>query len=152
MVINLEISTPEKMTELGYVLCNNCKGGEVFILSSDLGGGKTTLVRGMARAIGEEESISSPSFTLQNTYSGKVMTIEHFDFYRLDDPGIMMYELEEAMQGTNTIVVVEWPGIVLDSLPHDSIVVTITQSENSLRNVSIETDPTHEYVLEGVRA
>ena len=151
MVANFDISTPEKMTELGYALCRNCKGGEVFILISDLGGGKTTFVRGMARAIGEEDSISSPSFTLQNTYIGKNMTIEHFDFYRLDNPGIMTYELEEAIRQPNTIVAVEWPGIVLDSIPKDSITLNIKQSDKALRHVSVEVDSVHEYILKAVR-
>ena len=144
------IQTADDMVELGDKIGKMCRGGEIFILRSDLGGGKTTLTRGLARSIGEEDSISSPSFTLQNTYEGDKMTIEHFDFYRLSDPGIMSFELDEALRQPNTIVVVEWPEIVHTIIPKSHISIDIHVEKDDARRLSIQIPEKYSYIAEGL--
>jgi tRNA threonylcarbamoyladenosine biosynthesis protein TsaE len=110
-------STSSADTEqLGELLGSRLAGGEVIELRSDLGGGKTTFARGLVKGAGSRDRVSSPTFTLSRLYKAKGFDIWHFDFYRLDQPGILADQLAEALSG-NSVVVVEWAGIVNDVLP-----------------------------------
>lgn len=86
-------------------------------LRSDLGGGKTTFVGGLAKGAGSATRVSSPSFTLSRVYSTKNFDIHHFDFHRLDDAGILADQLAEAVGDQRNVVIVEWADIVGDVLP-----------------------------------
>src|SRR6185436_20817876 len=93
------VTTSAVETEsLGEKVGRNLKGGEVIVLSSDLGGGKTTFVRGLARGADSADHVSSPTFTLSKVYqlqndtkastdsnTKTLREIQHFDFYRLDE-------------------------------------------------------------------
>ena len=123
----------EDTLKLGEAVARGCKGGEVFELISDLGGGKTAFVRGMARGLETEDDVSSPSFTINNSYVGKKFVLEHFDFYRLDDAGVVADELAEDLHQPDTIVLVEWGDIVHDVLPANTIRVYIAPQESEVR-------------------
>ena len=72
---SLVLSTARETERFGALVGSNLKGGEVIELVSDLGGGKTTLVRGIARGSGSADHVTSPSFTLRNDYIGKDISI-----------------------------------------------------------------------------
>jgi tRNA threonylcarbamoyladenosine biosynthesis protein TsaE len=101
------------------------RGGEVIELVSDLGGGKTAFVRGLAQGAGSHDGVRSPSFTLSNQYRADKLTIYHFDFYRLKEPGIMRDELAELINDPEAVVVVEWADIVEDVLPTERLTASI---------------------------
>ena len=101
------------------------KGGETVELISDLGGGKTAFVRCLARHLRTADAVASPSFTIENVYRCPGFDIHHFDFYRLSDPGICAFELREALDDPDKLVVVEWSQIVADLLPAERLVVEI---------------------------
>jgi tRNA threonylcarbamoyladenosine biosynthesis protein TsaE len=108
------------------------KGGEVIELIGDLGSGKTAFVKGMAAGMGSKDQVSSPSFTLSNQYRAKKLSLYHFDFYRLDEPGILEEELREVVQDDKAVVVIEWPQIVEADLPAERLIIHIkVLSENS---------------------
>lgn len=107
-------------------------GGEVIELVSDLGGGKTAFVRGLAKGMGSTDKVHSPSFTLSNQYKANGLTLYHFDFYRLDEPGIMRDELTEIISDPTAVVAVEWADIIEDVLPAQRLTIRIkTTGENS---------------------
>lgn len=112
------------------------RGGEVIELVSDLGGGKTTFVRGLAAGMGSKDRVSSPSFTLNNQYRAGRLTLYHFDFHRIDDPGIMREELGEILADPDSIVVIEWADIVKAILPPDRLTITIISSGENERQLS----------------
>ncbi len=113
-------------TELfGEALAALLHGGEVIELRSDLGGGKTTLVRGLVRSLGSVDHVSSPTFTISKEYRAGHLRIIHFDFYRLVDPAYVKEALAEAMLDTDTICLIEWAGLINDVLPADRIIVDI---------------------------
>ena len=87
----------EQTEEVGSKIGTCLLGGEVILLSSDIGGGKTALVRGIARGLGSTDHVSSPTFTISKIYKSPKLTLYHFDFYRLQEPGIINYELVEAL-------------------------------------------------------
>lgn len=116
----------------------SCKGGEVFELSSDLGGGKTAFVRGLSAGMGITDEVSSPSFTINNTYQSERLILEHFDFYRLDDPGLLSGQLEEDIFQPDTVVAVEWGDIVADILPQTRVKVVIGVEADDSRTIEFK--------------
>ena len=114
------------MKQLGEAIGRSVSGGEVLELVGDIGAGKTTLTKGIARALGINEPVQSPTFTISRVYdSPKGLRLAHYDFYRLGEAGIMGDEIREAADD-DSVVVVEWAGAVDDNLPKDRLVVKIT--------------------------
>ena len=114
------------MKQLGEVIGRSVYGGEVLELVGDIGAGKTTLTKGIARALGINEPVQSPTFTISRVYdSPKGLRLAHYDFYRLGEAGIMGDEIREAADD-DSVMIVEWAGAVDDDLPKDRLVVKIT--------------------------
>ena len=102
-------SSSSNATEsLGETIGKSLKGGEIIELSSDLGGGKTTFVKGLARGLGVHGGVSSPTFVVSKIYSGTELELHHYDFYRLGELGIMSEEIQEVIENTNNVTAVEW--------------------------------------------
>lgn len=128
----------------------NLKGGEVIELISDLGGGKTTFVRGLARGAKSFDHVASPTFTLSRVYSAPSFDIQHFDFYRLEEPGIMAAELAEASDDERNVVVIEWAHKVQHVLPADRLTITIKQTVESERELVFSCPPRLQYLLKEI--
>lgn len=124
------------------------RGGEIIELRSDLGGGKTTITRGIASGAGSKDEVSSPSFTIINTYNTPRFTLQHYDFYRLSEAGIMAEELNESMADPSTVVIVEWGDIVHDLLHKKSIIIKIENFGDDERLISVTAPPQCIYVEE----
>ncbi|MCL2871761.1 MAG: tRNA (adenosine(37)-N6)-threonylcarbamoyltransferase complex ATPase subunit type 1 TsaE [Betaproteobacteria bacterium] len=115
---------------LGGRLAAYLRGGMVVTLSGDLGAGKTTLVRGMLRALGVSGAVKSPSYALVEEYSFSRINFHlcfyHFDFYRIKDPaewesgGFSEYFRDDA------VAVIEWPEKLGDRLPPVDLAVHLT--------------------------
>lgn len=135
---------------LGESLGRACRGGEVFELISDLGGGKTAFVRGLAKGIGTSDEVSSPSFTINNTYMSDNLTLEHFDFYRLDNAGLLADQLSEDIFRDNTVVAVEWGDVVQSVLPPKRVIVSIGQEEDESRTFTFGYPEDLGYLFEGL--
>lgn len=113
---------------LGARLAGLLGPGDVVELVGDIGAGKTTLVKGMAEALGVAEPVQSPTFTISRTYQlAGGLRLAHYDFYRLVDAGVMADELAEAVADHGTLVVVEWADSVADVLPTNRVTLTIRQ-------------------------
>lgn len=113
------------------------RGGEVIELVSDLGGGKTTFVRGLARGLGSTDRVASPTFTISQEYKAGKFTIYHFDFYRLHEAGIVAAELAEVANDPQAVVVVEWGDIVRDVLPPEKITIHIKATAEDTRHMTL---------------
>lgn len=133
--------------DLGRLIGRRFKGGEVVELVSDLGGGKTMFVKGLAEGIGSRDAVRSPSFTLHNQYHGDSLTLHHFDFYRLFEPGEMRDELAEILQDDQAIVVVEWGHIIQDVLPEDHLRIRIYPDSETTRRFEFSYPPRLKYLL-----
>jgi len=145
-------STSSENTErLAAKLGANLRGGEVIELVSDLGGGKTTFTRGLARGAGSRERVASPTFTISREYTTPKFVIAHFDFYRLGEAGIVADELAEVIGDPTYVSVVEWGDIVHDVLPADRLTVRITQTGEDTRQLSFEYPAALGYLMEGLR-
>lgn len=137
----MEITIPDEaaMMAFGEKMARHLRGGMVVELIGDVGAGKTFLTRAMARTLGVAGPVQSPTFTISNRYNlpdGNILA--HYDFYRLNDAGIMSAELAEAIGDATTITVIEWGDIVSDILPADRLTVTIEAESESARKLSID--------------
>jgi tRNA threonylcarbamoyladenosine biosynthesis protein TsaE len=98
--------------QFGYSLSNKLTAGTVLLLVGDLGSGKTSLVQGIAAALGVTESITSPTFTLINEYLAGRCPLYHLDLYRLTPEEVAALHLEQYWEGWEVepgIVAIEWP-------------------------------------------
>lgn len=82
--------------------------GDVVLVSGDLGAGKTTLIRGACRGLGVSEQVTSPTFTIGQTYSGRV-SVSHLDLYRLADLGQEDPALLDDYLTPESVSFIEWP-------------------------------------------
>lgn len=135
----------------GERLGGRLRGGEVIELSSDLGGGKTTLVRGLARGAGSTDQVASPTFTVSKEYDCGRLRIYHFDFYRLPEAGIVAQELAEILTDNSAVIVVEWSDAVRDVLPAErlSIVISRVRSGEEHRRLDVRAAVRLTYLLDG---
>ncbi len=134
------IQTETEMMQFGENFAKNLTFPAVIELIGDVGAGKTTFTRGLAKGLGISEPVTSPSFTLSKRYSFPIDSqtsgeLVHYDFYRLNDPGIMRDEIAETLSVPNTVTVVEWGGDVADLLPKTKHRLEITLREDGSREV-----------------
>lgn len=139
----MRVNSEAEMLELGRQFAKNLSFPAVFELIGDVGAGKTTFTRGLAEGLGVKEAVTSPSFTISKRYafsdqngltSGELI---HYDFYRLDNPGIMRSELSEALASPNSVIVVEWGGDVADLLPPHKVRIEFTLTSDGGRELTI---------------
>lgn len=132
------ITENEKETEeLGARFSEKLPGGTVVAMYGDLGAGKTAFVRGMARGMGLDCRVSSPTFTIVNEYLGKRELI-HFDMYRLNDADELFEIGWEDYLNRGAVCAVEWSENVRDAFFGDEIVVTIEKLGDTRRQITIE--------------
>lgn len=145
-------STSSEATELlGEQLGAALKGGEVIELISDLGGGKTTFVRGLVRGAKSNDRVASPTFTISRQYRTDLFEIHHFDFYRLSDAGLAAHELVESVGEPDVVTVVEWGEVVAHVLPAGRVTVTITKSGGDDRTLSLQIPDDLSYLVANQR-
>ena len=132
------IHSEKEMFDYGRELGETLKAPQVLELLGDVGAGKTTLTRGIAKGLGVDDSVTSPSFTLSKEYYGQKYRLVHYDFYRLSDPGIMAEDLAEAINDPKTIVIVEWGQSIQDVLPENRKVVEILYIDEKTREVKVK--------------
>lgn len=132
MKIELESNSVEQTESIAESIGSKLRGGEVIELISELGGGKTSFTHGLAKAIGSNDRVASPTFTISRIYNGKKLNIHHFDFYRLDSAGLITHELADTLSDPSNVVVVEWGNLVEKSLPVDRLRIEFVYiNENS---------------------
>lgn len=131
----MKIDSDEKMQRLGVAIGQAVSGGEVLELVGDIGAGKTTLTKGIAKALDINEPVQSPTFTISRVYdSPRGLRLAHYDFYRLGEAGIMGNEIREAVDN-DSVVVVEWAGAVDGDLPEDRLAIKIIATSEEERLV-----------------
>ena len=137
-VLDVVTGSPEETEALAARLAGLLRAGDVVAVSGELGAGKTTFVRGAARALGVQEPVSSPTFTIGHRYEAPV-PVAHLDLYRL--AGIDPEEwgdLEPYFDGT--VAFVEWPEHGGHWLPETRATVTLNHVDESHRQVSIDSE------------
>lgn len=137
--MRINLATPDDTARFGEKLGAALKGGEVIELVGDIGAGKTALTKGIARGMGISEEVQSPTFTISRVYDvpNSRLRLAHYDFYRLEDAGILSVELQEATADQHSVAVIEWAGIVDDVLPADRLTVRLEATKEDGRTADV---------------
>ncbi len=132
------ISHSEEETEkIGAEFARGLSAGSVVAMYGDLGAGKTAFVRGMAKGLGIDSMVNSPTFTIVNEYPGKT-ELFHFDVYRLSSSDELFDIGWEDYLSRGGICVLEWSSIVEDAFDGSEIRVTIDKLSDSDRQITID--------------
>ena len=108
-ILKTSLADETETLELGAALAPCLEPGLTIYLRGELGAGKTTLVRGMVRALGYPGTVRSPTYALVEVYDLSRLHLHHFDFYRFHDPREWIDAgFRESFDGTN-VTVIEWP-------------------------------------------
>lgn len=133
------ISTSLKKTkELGAQLAQVLEGGEVILLSGELGAGKTSFIQGLAQGLGIKEVVNSPTFNIMHLYKyrdqNKSKTFCHIDAYRLQSgQELIDLGIEEIWQKKDTITAIEWPEHISDIIDFPAIAIVIKALDENKR-------------------
>ncbi len=149
--MQIKSESSEQTEKLAARLGKTLKGGEVIELVSDLGGGKTTFVRGLAEGAGSKDKVASPTFTINKVYKCPKFQIQHFDFYRLPDPGLIANELEEVVGEPDIVAVIEWANVVKYILPEKRLHIAIRQLPNGDREFTFTAPASLHYLTETIQ-
>ena len=118
----------------------------VIELVGDVGAGKTTFTKGLARGLEITEEITSPTFTISKVYeNSRGQKLVHYDFYRLENPGIMVEDLFENLQDPQTVTVIEWADTVSEILPANHLRLEILINDDGSRTLNLTQNLTSEH-------
>ena len=132
------VTHSERETEdLGVELARQLPDGSVVAFYGELGSGKTAFVRGMARGMGIDALVSSPTFTIVNEYVG-ARSLFHFDMYRLGSADELFDIGWEDYLARNGVCAVEWSENVEDAFEGDEIVVSFRKLDETTREITVE--------------
>lgn len=146
----IEITTPEKMINLGEKIGTNLKENMIVLMEGDLGAGKTTMTKGIAKALGIDRVVNSPTFTIMKIYDGGRLPLYHMDVYRLDNHSGDEY-LEEYFENSG-VTIIEWAHRISDILPNEYLLINIDYLENGNRLVTLKANSSeYEKLLESVK-
>ncbi|RAZ67370.1 tRNA (adenosine(37)-N6)-threonylcarbamoyltransferase complex ATPase subunit type 1 TsaE [Planococcus maitriensis] len=135
MSFTITVQSPEQTEKLAIRLASLLQPQDLLTLEGDLGAGKTTFTKGLAKGLGIERTVNSPTFTILKQYEGR-LNLNHFDVYRLEnsDEDIGFDELfaEEAVS------VIEWAQFIEDYLPEDRLDIVIRRLSEEGREVEFQ--------------
>jgi tRNA threonylcarbamoyladenosine biosynthesis protein TsaE len=125
---------------LGCSLGQLLEGQEVICLEGELGTGKTTLTQAIGCALGVDDPITSPTFTLVNEYRGKRATLRHIDLYRLDTTEEMVQAGIDAYLCADGICVIEWAEKAKEILPPEYLYITLKHADDDWRGITLQSE------------
>ena len=127
----------EEMTKhIGEKLGRLLKPNDVIALNGDLGAGKTLMTKSIAKSMGIEEYITSPTFTIVQEYEG-ILPLYHFDVYRIADEEEMYYIGFEEYLSKKGVCIIEWASLIPNILPKERLEIELSYSGDSGRNMKI---------------
>ena len=130
-------NSPAETEKIGAALGKILNPGTVIAYRGDLGAGKTAFTRGLAKGLGSDEMVTSPTYTIVNEYLGGRCPLFHFDMYRLASSDDLWDIGWEDYLDRNGICAVEWSENVEDAL-EDPIIITIEKLGEESRRITIE--------------
>ena len=138
----------EETMELGSYFGKSAISGTTFLLTGDLGAGKTTFVRGLAKSLNIKDVVQSPTFNIMKVYLKADRPLIHIDAYRLADFNVDI-GLDEYIGYETGLTVIEWPQFIEDLLPADAITIEITNIGDTSRKIIIKSSD--ESILGGIK-
>lgn len=141
MQYNFISKSKEETQKFGSFIANLFVRGDVILLKGDLGAGKTTLTGGVAKALGIEEDVISPTFNIMKCYFKGKIPLYHIDAYRLEGQNIEL-GLEEYIEG-NGVCLIEWPQYIEPLLPDQTLSIILKNVGDNKREITLEGEGKH---------
>ncbi len=139
MKIELITNSANDTIEFGKSVARAVEKGAVISLVGDLGAGKTTFTKGVARGLGIMDNVTSPTFTILNEYVGEEKRLYHFDFYRIEDPDeLVELGFEDYFPSTDGLTIVEWVEKAPSVLPKQYYQITFEKIDDDKRRIVFE--------------
>lgn len=132
----IEIQSLDELDRVAEVVVESLDGRTVVAFDAPMGAGKTTLISRIARYLGSEDDVTSPTFAIVNQYEGR-RTIYHFDMYRIERVEEALDFGSEEYLSSGELCLVEWPEKIEALLPDDTMVVRIEILSDSTRRFVI---------------
>jgi len=130
--------SPEETQALAAGLARRLAAGDVVTVAGELGSGKTTFVRGAARALGVAEPVTSPTFTIGQRYEGGRMPVSHLDLYRLESLEDEDPALVDDYLSPDGVAFIEWPGAGEGWLGRPALQVRLAHAGEERRRIEVE--------------
>ena len=134
---SINTNAPAETETLGAELAGTLRDGDVVLVRGELGSGKTTLVRGAARALGVTDPVTSPTFSIGHRYKARALTVSHLDLYRLAGLEHEEQDLLADYLGAGRIAFVEWPEEGEPELAQARVRVTLSHAGGDRRHVEL---------------
>jgi len=125
MTYRLEWASEADTDAFAQKLATQVQAGDIICLEGNLGAGKTTFTKYFAKALGIDQAIKSPTYTIIREYEDNDIPLYHMDAYRLEETGSDSVGLEDYLNGEG-VTIIEWPQFVVQDLPKDYIWLTLT--------------------------
>lgn len=125
--------TAEETSVIASSLANKVMSGNVITLEGDLGAGKTTFTKGLAKGLGIQRNVNSPTFTIIKEYKGGRLPLYHMDVYRVEDEDEDL-GFDEYFHGDG-VTVVEWAHLIKDQLPLERLDIKIYYEDETTRKI-----------------
>ncbi len=109
----------------------------VFAFYGGMGAGKTTFIKALCQQLGVKDAVTSPTFAIVNEYGSDIGPIYHFDFYRIKNLAEVMDLGFDDYAYSGHLCLMEWPELIEDLLPDNTVSVHIKETDNGMRKVTV---------------
>jgi tRNA threonylcarbamoyladenosine biosynthesis protein TsaE len=136
-MIEIQIPSLDKIADAAREFVEQIGDKRVFAFYGGMGAGKTTFIKAVCEQLGVKDAVTSPTFAIVNEYASDFGPVYHFDFYRIKNLGEVMDLGFEDYAYSGNFCLMEWPELIEDLLPDNTVNVHIAETSNGMRTVTI---------------
>lgn len=136
-MIEIQIPSLDKIADAAREFVEQIGDERVFAFYGGMGAGKTTFIKAVCEQLGVKDAVTSPTFAIVNEYASDFGPVYHFDFYRIKNLGEVMDLGFEDYAYSGNFCLMEWPELIEDLLPDNTVNVHIAETSNGMRTVTI---------------
>ena len=136
-MIEIHIPSLDKIADAAREFVEQIGDKRVFAFYGGMGAGKTTFIKAVCEQLGVKDAVTSPTFAIVNEYASDFGPVYHFDFYRIKNLGEVMDLGFEDYAYSGNFCLMEWPELIEDLLPDNTVNVHIAETSNGMRTVTI---------------
>lgn len=136
-MIEIQIPSLDKIADAAREFVEQIGDKRVFAFYGGMGAGKTTFIKAVCEQLGVKDAVTSPTFAIVNEYASDFGPVYHFDFYRIKNMGEVMDLGFEDYAYSGNFCLMEWPELIEDLLPDNTVNVHIAETSNGMRTVTI---------------
>lgn len=136
-MIEIQIPSLDKIADAAREFVKQIGDKRVFAFYGGMGAGKTTFIKAVCEQLGVKDAVTSPTFAIVNEYASDFGPVYHFDFYRIKNLGEVMDLGFDDYAYSGNLCLMEWPELIEDLLPDNTVNVHIAETSNGMRTVTI---------------